>query len=360
MTRATRIATVAYRALDIPLIEPFGIASGTQTVAANALVAVRLAGGAVGWGEAAPFPAVSGETQASALAALERARPLLEGEDAARWRRIASLLAEALGHEAAARCALETAVLDAFLRAHESSMLAFFGGAERSLETDMTITTGDAAAARAAAAAIRARGIRAIKLKIGAKDLDREVERAAAVRAELGSGPLILDGNCAYSAADAIRLLRDLAGRGVRVDLLEQPTGREDLDGLAEVAREGGVPIAADESVRSAADVFRIARAGAAAVVNVKLMKCGIAEALDVASAARATGLGLMIGGMVESVLAMTASACFAAGQGGFSFVDLDTPWFLAENPFEGGYEATGGRLDLGSIRAGHGVRPRL
>ena len=88
-------------------------------------------------------------------------------------------------------------------------------------------------------------------------------------------------------------------------------------------------------------------------------MKTGIAESLDIAAIARAAGLGLMIGGMVESMLAMTTSACFAAGLGGFAFVDLDTPMFLAENPFDGGYAQTGPRLDLGAITGGHGVSPR-
>jgi L-Ala-D/L-Glu epimerase len=55
----------------------------------------------------------------------------------------------------------------------------------------------------------------------------------------------------------------------------------------------------------------------------------------------------------------MTASACFAAGLGGFAFVDLDTPLFLAENPFEGGFAQEGPRLDLAGVQAGHGVSPR-
>jgi L-alanine-DL-glutamate epimerase-like enolase superfamily enzyme len=83
-----------------------------------------------------------------------------------------------------------------------------------------------------------------------------------------------------------------------------------------------------------------------------------VVEALAIASAARAAGLDLMIGGMIEARLAMSASACFAAGLGGFAFVDLDTPLFLATDPFAGGYAERGPRLDLGPIEAGHGVTP--
>jgi L-alanine-DL-glutamate epimerase-like enolase superfamily enzyme len=66
-----------------------------------------------------------------------------------------------------------------------------------------------------------------------------------------------------------------------------------------------------------------------------------------------------MIGGNVESILGMTMSACFAAGLGGFCFADLDTPLFLATNPFAGGFELTGGTVSVAHLQAGHGVEPR-
>ena len=68
--------------------------------------------------------------------------------------------------------------------------------------------------------------------------------------------------------------------------------------------------------------------------------------------------IGLMIGGNVESILAMTTSACFAAGLGGFTFADLDTPLFLAENPFAGGFTLEGGLISVAHLGAGHGVSP--
>jgi L-Ala-D/L-Glu epimerase len=87
-------------------------------------------------------------------------------------------------------------------------------------------------------------------------------------------------------------------------------------------------------------------------------MKAGIAEALDIAAICRAAGIGLMIGGMVESILAMSVSAHFAAGQGDFAFVDLDTPMFMAEQPFTGGFAQQGGRLSVAECGPGHGVVP--
>jgi hypothetical protein len=66
-----------------------------------------------------------------------------------------------------------------------------------------------------------------------------------------------------------------------------------------------------------------------------------------------------MIGGNVESLLAMTMSACFATGTGGFRFADLDTPLFKAANPFDGGFALDGGRISLAGITAGHGTCPK-
>ena len=80
-------------------------------------------------------------------------------------------------------------------------------------------------------------------------------------------------------------------------------------------------------------------------------------EALDIAAICRAARLGLMIGGMVESSLAMTVSACLAAGQGGFSFVDLDTPLFMRGSPLRGGMKQEGPLIRVDQIEAGHGVR---
>jgi L-alanine-DL-glutamate epimerase-like enolase superfamily enzyme len=356
MAAPTTIRHLHVAPLNIPLHAPFGIAGGAQAMAHNLLVTLELADGTRGYGEAAPFPAYNGETQATTHAALLAARPLLEGADVREWRLIAAALPAAPG---AARCALETALFDALTRRAALPLWAFFGGAQTYLETDMTITTGSAGQAAEDARAILRRGIRSIKIKIGSGDPALDEQRILAVHTAAPAAPLILDGNCGYSADATLALLERLRAQQVQPALLEQPLPHDDWAGMRRVTQESGVLVAADESAVSTDDVLRLARDGAAHVVNIKLMKSGIVAALDMAAICRASGLGLMIGGLVESVLAMTTSACFAAGLGGFSFVDLDTPLFLAENPFSGGYAQQGGTLDLRAIAAGHGVAPR-
>ena len=353
---ASTIRALTAEPLDIALHTPFGIAGGAQDIARNVLVTVELDDGTLGRGEAAPFPAFNGETQHMALSAVEVAQATVVGADVREWRRLAQALRSAVGPIGSAQCAIETAMLDAFTRQARMPLWAFFGGATTTLETDMTITTGSAEQAEADARAILARGIGIIKIKIGSGNLTLDLDRVVAVRSAAPDAPIILDGNCGYSADGALQLLALLYERGIKPVLMEQPVPKDDLSGMAQVAQWGGIPVAADESLTSAADVPRLAAARAAQVVNIKLMKCGIAEALDIAAAARASGMGLMIGGMIESILAMTVSACFAAGQGGFAFVDLDTPLFLADNPLTGGMRYDAGRISLDGIAAGHGV----
>jgi L-alanine-DL-glutamate epimerase-like enolase superfamily enzyme len=359
MTALTTIRALSAETLDIPLHTPFSIAGGAQDGARNLLVSVELVDGAHGYGEAAPFPVFNGETQDLARAAVEAARTTVEGADAREWRRIAAVLRGAMGPVGSAQCAIETAILDAWTRHAGIPLWAFFGGASTSLETDMTVTTGSVEQAAGAARTIVERGIRTIKIKIGGGGIGLDVERVCAIHAAVPDAPLILDGNGGYTSDYALELMALLQSHGVPIALLEQPVPRADWDGLCQVARWAGVPVAADESLASAADALRIAHEHAAQVLNIKLMKCGIVEALDIAAVARAAGLGLMIGGLIESTLAMTVSACFAAGQGGFSFVDLDMPLLLAENPFEGGMVYAGGRIDVAHIQAGHSVTPK-
>lgn len=348
--------------LNIPLLNPFGISGGAQNAAENVLVRLELTDGTVGYGEAAPLPPYNGETQAQALATLHAARPWLEGLALGPdWRSAANTFRERGGARCgSAQCAFESALLDAWTRRTATPLWRFFGGAETSLETDMTVTTGSAAEAAAAARDIRARGIRMIKVKVGGKSGPaHDLARLQAIHEAAPDSPLILDGNAGVSRSDATILVEGLKARNIRPALLEQWLPRDDLAGAAALRRESGWLVAADESVSTPDDVTRLVAAGAADVVNLKLMKAGIAAAFDTALAARRAGLGLMIGGNVESILAMTVSACLATGIGGFRFADLDTPLFLAENPFDGGFTLDGGILSVAGITAGHGVVPR-
>ena len=347
--------------MNLVLRAPFGIAGGSQDVARNVLVTVVLEDGTVGYGEAAPLPAYNGETQQQALSVLEEANSWLSGQSCDDWRGLARAFRAHGGRECgSAQCGFETAVIDALARRRGEPFGRLLGSsALGTLVTDITISTGTSQDAAEAARSYWAQGFRVLKVKIGgAGGPVHDLARIEAVTREAPEAQLILDGNAALSRAAVTELLHGLRERRITPLLLEQWLPKDDLVGMRALGQETGWPVAADESVVTPEDALRVAHAGAAQVINVKLMKAGLVAALDVVQIARATGLGLMIGGNVESILGMTASASFAAALGGFSHIDLDTPLFLAESPLTGGMTYQGPTLSLAGITAGHGVVP--
>lgn len=355
----TTIASVTASTLDLPLTEPFAIATGAPAAVANVLVRLTLADGTVGLGEAAPFAEVTGETQASSMRAIETACGWLVGRDARAYRPLSAELGEALGKEAAARCAVEMAIVDALTRHWHVPLWVFFGGHGSAIHTDMTITAGDNDHAERAAAAILARGISTIKIKVGALSATEDAARLEAVRRVAPAAPLIVDANGGYTPHEALEFLDRLAERSIRLELFEQPVAREDWAEFRRLTTTKGVALCADESARSAADVLDLVRDDAIEAVNIKPMKSGVLEAIAIWNIARAAGKRIMIGGMVESSLSMSFSVHLAAGLGGFSYADLDTPMFIEREPFTGGFRQRGSELSVAHVEAGHGVTAR-
>ena len=352
------IVAVDARPLRVAMNAPFAISGGSSCALETVFTRVRLADGSIGHGEASPLPAFNGETAANALLQIRRAGRLWLGRDAASWRPRLEELEEALPQGGgAARAALGMALLDAWTRRVGVPLRSLFGGATDRVVSDITVTLGSEAEAFTAARRIRTRGVRVIKIKVGLSPRE-DAARAAAVAAAHPRAALILDANQGYGPEHSLALVRLLRARGIVPVLFEQPAAADDFAGLASFHQKSGIPVAADESLRSRADALKLARTGAAQVLNLKLMKMGVLEAWDCALIARACGLGLMVGGMVETPLAMAAAAHLAAGLGGVRFIDLDTPLWLAESPTRGVVFGRGGVYDLSGVKAGIGVVP--
>jgi L-alanine-DL-glutamate epimerase-like enolase superfamily enzyme len=328
-----RVESLRSRPLSVPLIEPFVIATGrvdaTRAVEIEVTVAYR-GRTATGLGEAACLPPVTREDQHDVLAALERG---LSIEDLPRLGRVT-------------RAGVETALLDAVARVEGVALRTLLGGEAgtrtRALETDVTVAIAPPEKMGELARAWAARGFRAIKVKVG-KDVDEDVRALEAIARAAPQVVLRVDANAGYRAEEAIGLAKACERLGVPVECWEQPCAAEDLEGMAEVAASVSAPVVADESVQGPEDVGRIVSRRAAGAVNLKLAKLGGVEAaLETGLAARRAGLKLMMGGMVETRLGMTAAAHVACALGGVEFVDLDTAWLLAEDPYVGGYAADG------------------
>ncbi|MGH7294479.1 MAG: dipeptide epimerase [Polyangiaceae bacterium] len=335
------IEELSARPLSVPLVEPFVIATGridtTRAVEVEARVRWN-ARTAVGLGEAACLPPVTREDQGDVLHELGGARPL--GGDAR------GVLAE-LG--TVARAGVESAICDALARIAGVPVRTLLWGEEAidSLETDVTVAIGDPARMGELAGEWAARGFSALKVKVG-KDLDADVRALEAIGRAAPRARLRVDANAGQSPEEALALARACTRLGVNVECWEQPCAADDLDAMARVAETLEAPVIADESVKTMADLHVLVARRYAGGVNLKLAKSGGPLAcLALGRAARAAGLRVMVGGMVETRLGMTAAAHVACALGGADYVDLDTAWLLADDPYAGGYVADGPRYHL-------------
>ena len=331
--------------VDIPLVNPFVIATGSRTVAENVFVRVTLVNGIQGYGEAAPFPETGGETRTSCLPALTQLGRTILGYSTDQFKNLAVTMKEQAPGQPAARCALETAVLDAHCRALNLPMPTFWGGEDvRDRETDITIPICSLEQTMDLAHRWYDKGFRLFKMKVG-QDVEGDIRRLETVHRELPHISFIGDGNQGFSRKECLAFVKGVIRFGGRMVLLEQPVAREDLDGLAAIRRETGIPLAADESVRSLTDARQVVEREAADYINIKIMKTGVLEAHEIARFTLASGLKLMVGGMVETRIAMACSFSLVLGVKGFEVLDLDTPLLLGEDPVQGGYAYIGPHL---------------
>lgn len=301
---------LAAREEIFPIAGSFTIARGSRTEA-RVVTATLSSGDRSGRGEGVPY-ARYGETPDSVIGQIEEVAAVAAGGGLSRDR-LRTLLPGG-----AARCAVDAALWD--LEAKQAGTRAWTVAglpAPAPVTTAYTLSLDSAEAMAVTAAANAHRPLLKLKLT-GSGDVDR-------VRAVARAAPdarLIVDANEAWSPTDWDSMVPALAELGVA--LIEQPFKAGDDAMLAAVARP--VPVCADESFHTAADAAVLA--GRYDVLNVKLDKTGgLTEALDAVAAARACGLGVMIGCMVGSSLAMAPALLAAQGA---DLVDLDGPLILA------------------------------
>ncbi|BBE74741.1 N-acetyl-D-Glu racemase DgcA [Oharaeibacter diazotrophicus] len=304
------------RRLDVtverfPIRGAFTIARGSKTESVVVLATLAEAG-AVGRGECVPY-ARYGESVEGVVAEIERHRQAIEGGvDRATLARLMPA--------GAARNAVDCALLDLEAKRTGTPAAHLLGlSSPGPVTTAYTLSLAEPEAMRAAAAAAADRPL--LKIKLGGAG---DVERLRAVRAGAPASRLIVDANEGWSPESFPAMMAACVEAGV--SLIEQPLPAGADDALAGMARP--VPVCADESAHTSADVPRLARLYDA--VNVKLDKTGgITEAVAMVHAAEAAGLAVMVGCMLATSLAM-APALLIAGRA--RWVDLDGPLLLARD----------------------------
>jgi len=325
----------------------FRIAHGARKAHENTLVRLEH-DGLEGWGEAAPS-AYYGESAATVREALTAWSAHL-GDDPFAFDARGTRLDAVLHGHGAAHAALDMAAHD-WVGKRLGVPVWKWLGLDRATTPRSCVTLGLADPEEMERKLETVRDFPMIKVKLGAPG---DVETLHRIRANY-TGLLQVDANAAWSAADAVRVLREI--EPLRIELVEQPVARQDLDGLRWVRERSPIPVFADESCHTLADIGNLA--GRCDGVNLKIMKTGgIREMLRMIHAARAHGMKVMLGSMVESSLGLSAAAQLAPLA---DYLDLDGHWLLAADPFDGaprelGVIALSDRPGLGVVPAGDGA----
>jgi len=337
--------------LAVPLREPFVIATATMTATRAVLVELTLDDGSTGLGEGATLPPVTHEDEHAVLSSINA---WLSANVGKTFEGAPSAALAGLEATPVTRAALECALLDALAKREQRTVRTLFAGSlegererpiEAPIESDITIPILPLPQMLSLAQGWFKKGFRAFKVKVGI-DLDADLAALRNIARALPGVRFRLDANGGYSAAQALRVVQELRAGDATIECFEQPCDRADLEGMAKLVRESGVPIVADESLRSEADLEALLRHKAATGINLKLAKLGgFVRAHDLATRARAAGLTLMIGGMVETRVGMNAAAQLGFALGGCDYADMDTAWLLSEDPFDGGYRDVGPML---------------
>lgn len=317
-----------FERVELPLENAFTISRGTQEVAENVVVRVTDGDGTVGIGGAAPSSHY-GETADTVEAVLPDLLAVVEEVgDPNRLARIERGMEHAVARNPAARCAVSIALHDLAAKRADLPLYAYWGlDPERTLDTSFTIGIDTPAQMREKTADAVERGYSTLKVKVGT---DRDMETLSAVRDAAPDATIRVDANEAWSPREAVRKIERL--EEYDVEFVEQPVPAENPEGLAFVRARSALPIAADESCITLPDVPKLA--GRADIANIKLMKCGgLREAMRMIHAARAQGLEVMLGCMIESNASIAAAAHLAPL---LDYVDIDGSLLLAEDPYDG------------------------
>ena len=326
---------------------PFAIARGSTTGYKRAWVRITDGDGMEGWGEADPS-SFYGESLETVLAAFERLaghmpRDPFDLEAAeARW-------AQVVPKNWSARAALSAALHDLVGKRLGQPLWRLWGLDPQKAPLS-SFTIGLDTPEKMRAKVREAAQYPILKVKLGT-DHDEEILRT--IRGATDK-PIRVDANAGWSVARAKQMIPMLADCGV--EFLEQPLVPEDLEGLGEVRRAATakhLPVVVDESCLVAADIPRLA--GKVDGINIKLAKCGsLREALRMIATARAHGMLIMVGCMIETSLGITAAAHFTPL---VDAADLDGAALTVDDPF------SGATIDDGQIRLptepGLGVRKR-
>ena len=303
---------------------PFTIATGTMTHAQNVFIRVHTDAGFYGVGECSAFPMIVGETQDTCLVMAKEFAQLWKEKDALDIPSRLRQLHDFAAGNSTIKSAFDIALYDIAAKNAGLPLYQFLGGAKRKIESDITIGIAEPGEMAQKAIELKQSDATILKVKLG-KDAKSDVERIRQIRQAVGEEMKIrVDANQGWSFEDAVFALQNIGK--YNIEFCEQPmrTWYDDL--LPELRQLSPVKIMADESVFNHHDARKQIESNSCSYINIKFSKSGgINEAQKIHDVAAEKGIPCMMGGMLESRIALSAKLHFVYASPNIKFYDMDT-----------------------------------
>ncbi|NNC63022.1 MAG: dipeptide epimerase [Eudoraea sp.] len=339
-----KITRVSYERLDLSLSVPYTIAYETVTHVSNFILKLETDTSLVGYGCAAPDMEVTGESAEMVEKSIQHhVLPLLKGHNPYMYPKILEELLLLCPEQSSLLAMVDIALLDLMAKKTDVPLYQFLGGYRNSIATSITIGIMDLEKTLATAREYISRDFGILKIK-GGLNLEEDIAKMIKLREKYPGIGLRFDGNQGYSVEESIAFVK--ATEHISIQIFEQPTKTKGDQQLGEVTHAVGIPVMADESLKTLDDAFRLAQKEQIDMINIKLMKVGgILEGMHINSVAKSAGLEAMVGCLDECALGISAGLHFALSRPNIHFADLDGHLDLQNDPFQGLFELKKGIL---------------
>jgi L-alanine-DL-glutamate epimerase-like enolase superfamily enzyme len=321
-----KIVSVETKKIKLELYKELKIAYAVLKNVENVLVKITTDEGIAGYGEAAPFAPVTGETAETVTAVIELLKPARLGGNPLDIGAVHSLMDRVVYGNTSAKCAIDTACYDISGKAAQKPVYQLLGGINNTVQNDITIgISTPEQMAEEAAFLTKEKGYRIIKVKAGMNP-DFDIKALRLIREAVGDGVRIrVDANQGYSLDSALETIKMMSA--LNIDTVEQCLPYWDIESHSILRKNSdGVAIMLDESIHDFHDAERACKIHAADMFNIKLMKSGgIYQGLKINKIAESHNVKCMIGCMLETRLALTAALSLAAASSNITDVDCDS-----------------------------------
>ena len=352
-----RIKSVQAEIVNLGLTKPYAISYKTVDSVANVIVRIEAENGMTGYGAANPSKYVVNEENEDVMRQLTNENlEVFNGLDLLRFYEVIGIV-QGRFTSVGARIALEIALHDLFTQYLGVPLVDFYGRKIDELPTSVTIGIMGVEETNEEAREFVAQGFKNLKVKLG-ESIESDLERIFKLKEVISSDIIVrIDANQGWTFDDTVKFHKETSN--LDLELIEQPLGQKDIDGMRKLPDETKRLVAADESLCSPQDAMDLVqRPIASGIFNIKLMKsAGITTAKEIALIAEKSGIDLMWGCNDESTISITAALHTAFSCRNTKYIDLDGSLDLATDVVSGGFILKDGMMSI-SNAPGLGLQP--